>query len=217
MRELGGERVEARAADASGLVLLGSWEGRADVFGWGLESEDEILSAKKPRRLAEANESDPTDAMDDRIFLLVSCSWAPLRKRVLAVVWRGVESLDVRRRGSRCSSAALAGRGCRSDGACSCDLRDRCAVVAQTGAMVLSCTCRVENGCHRRWLYRSPMFLRPSSTLARHLNILALESSADDTCAAVVSSSRHILSNIVIKQHDMSVTRPSHFPIRLTF
>jgi hypothetical protein len=49
------------------------------------------------------------------------------------------------------------------------------------------------------------MFLRPSSTLTRRLNILAIESSADDTCAAVVSSSRNILSNVVIKQHDMSV------------
>ncbi|KIO06069.1 hypothetical protein M404DRAFT_999285 [Pisolithus tinctorius Marx 270] len=33
--------------------------------------------------------------------------------------------------------------------------------------------------------------------------VLALESSADDTCAAVVTSSRQILSNIVVKQHDL--------------
>jgi hypothetical protein len=136
MRELEGERVGAMAVAESSFVLLRgwrSWEERADVFGWGLE----ILSVKKPRRLAETKDSDPTDAIDVRIFLLASCSLAPLRKRVLAEVWRGVESLDVRRRGSRCSSAVLAGGWCRSDGACSCDLRERCAVVAQTGAMIL--------------------------------------------------------------------------------
>ncbi|KAJ6607764.1 Gcp-like domain-containing protein, partial [Mycena sp. CBHHK59/15] len=33
--------------------------------------------------------------------------------------------------------------------------------------------------------------------------VLALESSADDTCAAVVSHSRQILSNVVVKQHDL--------------
>ncbi|KIJ13044.1 hypothetical protein PAXINDRAFT_177058 [Paxillus involutus ATCC 200175] len=37
----------------------------------------------------------------------------------------------------------------------------------------------------------------------RHFTVLAVESSADDTCAAVVTSSRGILSNIVIKQHDL--------------
>ncbi|EKM80844.1 hypothetical protein AGABI1DRAFT_112575 [Agaricus bisporus var. burnettii JB137-S8] len=47
------------------------------------------------------------------------------------------------------------------------------------------------------------MFLRSVSTLSRRLNILAIESSADDTCAAVVNSSRQILSNVVIKQHDI--------------
>lgn len=61
------------------------------------------------------------------------------------------------------------------------------------------------------------MFLRSVSTLSRRLNILAIESSADDTCAAVVNSSRQILSNVVIKQHDMSVIPPTHFPNRLTF
>jgi N6-L-threonylcarbamoyladenine synthase len=35
----------------------------------------------------------------------------------------------------------------------------------------------------------------------RHLTVLALESSADDTCAAVVTSSRKILSNVVLKQN----------------
>lgn len=33
------------------------------------------------------------------------------------------------------------------------------------------------------------------------LTVLALESSADDTCAAVVTSDRKILSNVIIKQH----------------
>ncbi|KIL68931.1 hypothetical protein M378DRAFT_71041 [Amanita muscaria Koide BX008] len=35
--------------------------------------------------------------------------------------------------------------------------------------------------------------------------VLALESSADDTCAAVVTSSRQILSNVVIKQNQLQV------------
>ncbi|KAI9510121.1 Gcp-like domain-containing protein [Russula earlei] len=37
----------------------------------------------------------------------------------------------------------------------------------------------------------------------RHFTVLALESSADDTCAAVVTSSGNILSNIVLKQNDV--------------
>ncbi|BGP22693.1 Mitochondrial tRNAs modification protein [Rhodotorula toruloides] len=40
-----------------------------------------------------------------------------------------------------------------------------------------------------------------SASSGRPLVILGLESSADDTCAAVVSSERKILSNVVIKQH----------------
>ncbi|KZP34245.1 peptidase M22, glycoprotease [Athelia psychrophila] len=39
--------------------------------------------------------------------------------------------------------------------------------------------------------------------LARAFNVLAVESSADDTCASIVSSSRKILSNVVVKQHDI--------------
>ena len=35
---------------------------------------------------------------------------------------------------------------------------------------------------------------------ARAFTVLALESSADDTCAAVVTSDRKILSNVVINQ-----------------
>ena len=41
--------------------------------------------------------------------------------------------------------------------------------------------------------------------LAKEFNVLALESSADDTCAAIVTSTRKILSNVVIKQNSMSV------------
>ncbi|KAG6820868.1 hypothetical protein H0H93_010212, partial [Arthromyces matolae] len=37
----------------------------------------------------------------------------------------------------------------------------------------------------------------------RHFTVLALESSADDSCAAVVSSARRILSNVVIKQNNI--------------
>ncbi|THV06781.1 peptidase M22, glycoprotease [Dendrothele bispora CBS 962.96] len=37
----------------------------------------------------------------------------------------------------------------------------------------------------------------------RPLTILAFESSADDTCAAVLTSTRKILSNVVIKQHEV--------------
>ena len=42
----------------------------------------------------------------------------------------------------------------------------------------------------------------------RHFTVLALESSADDTCAAVVTSSRKILSNVVLKQNHMWVPFP---------
>jgi N6-L-threonylcarbamoyladenine synthase len=42
----------------------------------------------------------------------------------------------------------------------------------------------------------------------RHLTVLALESSADDTCAAVVTSSGKILSNVVLKQHHVYVYSP---------
>lgn len=39
----------------------------------------------------------------------------------------------------------------------------------------------------------------------RTFTVLALESSADDTCAAVVTSDRKILSNVVISQHKQYV------------
>lgn len=45
--------------------------------------------------------------------------------------------------------------------------------------------------------------LLPAFTDVRRRLILALESSADDTCAAVVSSHREILSNVVLKQNNI--------------
>ncbi|EIW74528.1 peptidase M22 glycoprotease [Coniophora puteana RWD-64-598 SS2] len=38
---------------------------------------------------------------------------------------------------------------------------------------------------------------------SRAFTVLALESSADDTCAAIVTSDRRVLSNVVIKQHQL--------------
>ena len=49
------------------------------------------------------------------------------------------------------------------------------------------------------------MAWRATRALAKEFNVLALESSADDTCAAIVTSTRKILSNVVIKQNRMSV------------
>jgi N6-L-threonylcarbamoyladenine synthase len=53
------------------------------------------------------------------------------------------------------------------------------------------------------------MAWRATRVLAKELNVLALESSADDTCAAIVTSTRKILSNVVIKQNIMSVSSTS--------
>ncbi|KAF5385992.1 hypothetical protein D9615_002414 [Tricholomella constricta] len=43
----------------------------------------------------------------------------------------------------------------------------------------------------------------PHPCFARLFTVLAVESSADDTCAAIVTSSREILSNVVIKQNHL--------------
>jgi len=53
------------------------------------------------------------------------------------------------------------------------------------------------------WERRAAMLLSSSSPLRalRHFTVLALESSADDSCAAVVTSSGQILSNVVLKQN----------------
>ncbi|KAG0698858.1 glycoprotease family-domain-containing protein [Suillus ampliporus] len=44
---------------------------------------------------------------------------------------------------------------------------------------------------------------RAHTSGTRTFTVLGFESSADDTCAAVVTSSRQILSNVVVKQHDL--------------
>ena len=46
----------------------------------------------------------------------------------------------------------------------------------------------------------------------RHFTVLALESSADDTCAAAVTSSGRILSNVVLKQNHVYVPFNSALP-----
>lgn len=54
----------------------------------------------------------------------------------------------------------------------------------------------------------------PAATAAvRRLTVLALESSADDSCAAVANSDRQILSNVVIKQHHLNVKHGGIHPL----
>src|SRR6266545_4829326 len=45
----------------------------------------------------------------------------------------------------------------------------------------------------------------PIRQISRSFTVLAVESSADDTCAAIVHSSRRIYSNVVIKQNEVYV------------
>lgn len=47
----------------------------------------------------------------------------------------------------------------------------------------------------------------------RDLTVLALESSADDSCAAIVDSDRRIWSNVVIKQHHLNVKHGGIHPL----
>ncbi len=58
------------------------------------------------------------------------------------------------------------------------------------------------------WLRPRPQWLtRPihsSARAHRALRVLGLESSADDACAAVVTSDRQILASAVCKQHDIN-------------
>ncbi|KAI0818456.1 glycoprotease [Trametes gibbosa] len=42
--------------------------------------------------------------------------------------------------------------------------------------------------------------LRPRHAFSRRFTVIALESSADDTCAAVVTSDRKVLSNVIVNQ-----------------
>jgi hypothetical protein len=53
---------------------------------------------------------------------------------------------------------------------------------------------------HWHW-QRSGFVNKIAGVHRRHFIVLALESSADDTCAAVVTSSGEILSNVVVKQN----------------
>ena len=48
------------------------------------------------------------------------------------------------------------------------------------------------------------MLMLPSRAARRALTVLALESSADDSCAAIVTSTRRILANVVIRQDKLS-------------
>jgi N6-L-threonylcarbamoyladenine synthase len=52
-----------------------------------------------------------------------------------------------------------------------------------------------------------------SRTPRRDLTVLALESSADDSCAAIVNSDRQILSNVVVKQHHLNVKHGGIHPL----
>lgn len=45
--------------------------------------------------------------------------------------------------------------------------------------------------------------------LHRYFTVLALESSADDTCAAILTSRREILSNVVVKQNNVQASKSS--------
>jgi N6-L-threonylcarbamoyladenine synthase len=43
--------------------------------------------------------------------------------------------------------------------------------------------------------------LRRLPALTRPFRLLAIESSADDSCVSIVSSDRRVWSNVVVKQH----------------
>ncbi len=124
MREFEGE-TEGDVVESAFVWLCGwrNWEDRAGVLILAPdddppERDDDILSAKNPRRLEGV-----VKASEDKTFRLASCSFVLPRNCVLAAVCRGVESLDVRRRGSRCSSDVLLRPCSVSDGGCSCDRR----------------------------------------------------------------------------------------------
>lgn len=54
----------------------------------------------------------------------------------------------------------------------------------------------------RRTFHAAPTPLSSSPT--KSLTVLGLESSADDSCCAIVNSNRQILANVVLKQHDIN-------------
>jgi len=59
---------------------------------------------------------------------------------------------------------------------------------------------------------RSTLSFR-TQVISRDLTVLALESSADDSCASIVNSERKILSNVVIKQHHLNVKHGGIHPL----
>ena len=63
------------------------------------------------------------------------------------------------------------------------------------------CNCRLSS----RKLWENKIKTSVDVQRSRSFTVLALESSADDTCAAVVTSDRKILSNVVLKQLDKFV------------
>ena len=52
-----------------------------------------------------------------------------------------------------------------------------------------------------------------TQVISRALTVLALESSADDSCASIVNSERKILSTVVIKQHHLNVKHGGIHPL----
>ncbi len=70
--------------------------------------------------------------------------------------------------------------------------------------------------CMRTSLTRSRLsgLRQIGTTSKRPLRVLGLESSADDACAAVVSSERRILSNVVCRQHDINAQYGGIHPIK---
>ena len=52
------------------------------------------------------------------------------------------------------------------------------------------------------------------TTSSRPLVVLGLESSADDSCASIVTSDRRILSNAVVKQHTLNAQYGGIHPMK---
>ena len=72
--------------------------------------------------------------------------------------------------------------------------------VSSVGPIILSTSFTVPLSMLQRVIRHSkPRFLTRRNV--RRYTVLALESSADDTCAAIVNSDREIMSNVVVKQH----------------
>lgn len=67
------------------------------------------------------------------------------------------------------------------------------------------------SGAQPRWTA-----LRQVHEAARPVRILGLESSADDTCAAIVDSTRNVLSNVVIRQDDLLARWGGIHPLHAT-